>query len=114
MADSVLEYALKYIAKGWRVLPLYTIRDGRCTCPGSKECKAGKHPHFFAPNGSINATSDEKKVRQWFGSDIAVNIGIAAGIESGLVLLDIDPDHGGMNHLSNLKVFMARCQRHLW
>ncbi|MCP4257850.1 MAG: DNA primase [Planctomycetes bacterium] len=103
--NRILECALYYIERGWTVLPLYTIKDSKCTCPGKKPCKPGKHPYGpLVPNGSKDATTDEKTVRRWFGGKYNVNIGICAGKASGLVLLDIDPRHGGNESLSKFSV----------
>ncbi|TKJ38952.1 MAG: hypothetical protein CEE38_04450 [Planctomycetes bacterium B3_Pla] len=98
--DRTLECALYYISQGWPVLPLHTIKGGHCTCPRKKPCKPGKHPYSpLVPNGSKDATTDEETILKWFGGDYDVNIGILAGKESGLVLLDIDPEHGGNESL---------------
>ena len=100
--QRVLECALEYIKSGWRVLPLYGIKDGKCGC-GKENCTSvGKHPALR--NGSKDASSDEEQVRRWFGSDHNYNIGICAGSESGLVILDVDPAHGGDESLEKYKV----------
>lgn len=105
MDDRILTCALHYASFGWRVLPLYTIIDGKCNCGDiSGKCKPGKHPYSaLVPNGSINATSDESSIRSWFSSGIPLNIGICAGAESGLVILDVDPAHGGNESLAALE-----------
>ena len=101
-----LECAIYYIEQGWQVLPLYTIgKNGKCTC-GKKSCSSpGKHPyHPFAPNGVKDATVDRELVARWFDGTVRLNIGIAAGEESGLVLLDIDPGHGGDESIKKYRV----------
>ncbi len=98
--NEKLEAALFYAQKmGWRVLPVYSMGpDGRCTC-GKAECgRPGKHPRI--KNWQKLATVDEKQIRQWWGWWPEANIGGATGFESGLVVLDIDPRHGG--DISNL------------
>jgi len=91
--NQVLECALAYIQRGWKVLPLYTVINGRCTC-GKSDCSSpGKHP--ITPNGVKDASGDEADIRRWFSNGIAFNIGIATGSASGLVVLDIDPKNGG-------------------
>ena len=101
----MLDCALHYASFGWRVLPLHTIIDGKCSCGDiSGACKPGKHPYTpLVPNGSKNATTDESTIRLWFDGSIALNIGICAGEESGLVILDIDPTHGGDEALAALE-----------
>ena len=103
MSDKrILECGLEYIKLGWRVLPLYGIKDGKCGC-GKDSCSSpGKHPALR--NGSKDASCDETQVRRWFGPDHNYNIGVCAGIESGLVILDVDPAHGGEDSLKQYKV----------
>jgi hypothetical protein len=91
--NHILESALDYIRLGWKVLALHTARDGQCTCGKTNCTSAGKHP--ATPNGVKDASCDEATVRQWFGNGGDYNIGIATGSASGLVVLDIDPRHGG-------------------
>src|SRR6056297_2701226 len=92
-----LECALEYIKMGWRVLPLYGIVDGKCGC-GKVDCSSpGKHPAIR--NGSKNASNDEQQVRGWFDGNHNYNIGICAGADSGQVILDVDPAHGGDDSL---------------
>ncbi len=86
LRDCVTEY----IAQGWQVIPLCYPQDGLCTC--GRDCKhPGKEPHYrLCPNGSKDATRDESTVGKWFDSPDLFNIGIVAGKESGLVILDVD------------------------
>lgn len=91
--NRVLECANEYIRLGWKVLPLYTIVNGRCSC-GKPNCSSpGKHP--ITPNGVKDASSDPDIIKRWFDNGISFNIGVATGTASGLVVLDIDPRHGG-------------------
>jgi len=104
--ERVKQCALAYIEKGWRVLPLCYPIDGKCTCGRQAayeagtykkgHCSAGKAPHFsLGFNGSKDATCDKATVLSWFDKGIDFNIGVCAGIESKLVILDVDPGHGG-------------------
>lgn len=100
--QRVLQCGLEYIKTGWRVLPLYGIVDGRCSC-GKVDCSSpGKHPALR--NGSKEASGDEEQIRRWFGADHNYNIGICAGADSGLVILDVDPAHGGDDSLEKYRV----------
>ena len=93
--SRTLESALCYAGFGWPVVPLYSVgENGGCLC-GKQDCSsAGKHPHSrLAPNGVKDATKDVETIRRWCEQDI--NIGICAGPEAGLVILDVDPLHGG-------------------
>ena len=98
-AKRVKECALYYARIGWQVLPLCYPIGGECSCgraAAGKDCKAGKAPHYtLCPNGSKDATSDAAEIAKWFDLDLEFNIGVCAGEASGLVILDIDPGHGG-------------------
>ena len=90
---TMLEYALAYAGIGWAVLPLYTIKDGHCTCgaPGCSQKQAGKHPiKDLAPRGSLDATKDEAKINLWWGAHPTANIGVATGPISGIIGIDQD------------------------
>ena len=97
--NRTLDCALYYISRGWPVIPLHRIKDGCCTC-GKADCSSpGKHP--VTPNGTKDASIDPAQIHKWFDKE-GWNIGICAGEESGLVILDIDPGHGGDDSLKNL------------
>lgn len=93
----MLRAALDLIeAAGVRVHPMHPVlADGRCACQltTSKVCRsAGKHPRVVG--WSREASADPARVRQWWRQTPASNIGIAPGIESGVVVLDIDGPDG--------------------
>lgn len=94
---ALLDAALAYAKLGWRVLPVHSVRNGQCSC-GQSPCHdgAGKHPHMKA--WQENATADEATIRQWWSTWPDANIGILAG-GSGLVVIDVDPRHGGQDTL---------------
>lgn len=87
-----LQAALDYAQQGLRVLPLHTIvQGGKCSC-GNEACASpGKHP--LTPHGVKDASCEEKVVRNWWQRWAFANVGIATG--GGLVVIDIDPRHGG-------------------
>lgn len=93
---KILDAALDYISRGWRVLPLYGIDPlGNCTCRKSDCASPGKHPVWtLAPNGSLDASKNEATVRAWFSSPDNYNIGIATGEKSNLAIVDVDYDKG--------------------
>lgn len=76
--DTMLAAALEYAAWGWPVLPLV---------PGGK-VPATQH-------GVHDATTDPERIRAWWTANPQANIGIAAGVRSGLMVLDVDPRNGG-------------------
>lgn len=89
---DLLSYALKYVLRNWRVLPLHTINEmGQCSC-GHDDCGSkGKHPRIA--NGVKDATLVQQKVRQWWSETPKANLGVSTGY--GLLVIDIDPRHGG-------------------
>jgi putative DNA primase/helicase len=101
----MLECAIAYADLGLPVLPLWSVDAyGHCLC-GKKDCPSpGKHPHGkHAHHGLKDATTDGGAIAKWF-SNGPINIGIRTGTESRLVVLDVDPDHGGNESLKKLGV----------
>ncbi len=88
----LLDIVLDYASRGWAVFPLWSVCSGVCTCRKRGRCEdAGKHPRTRA--GFLSASTDEKVINRWKWE--TANIGIATGAASGLVVIDIDPRHGG-------------------
>lgn len=99
--SSMFEWALLYVDKGWSVLPLHSVHNGVCTCEKKSTCRTpGKHPRVR--NGVNNATKNHSLIKAWWSKWPNANIGIATGKESGLVVLDVDPAHGGKSSLDKL------------
>lgn len=111
---ELLEAALSYARRGWRVVPLHNpVEDGRCSCGSFKgpcylDQKTGvihgspaKHPR--TKNGLLDATTDEATIRRWWATFPLANVGIATGAESGLFVLDIDSRHGGEDTLTAMR-----------
>lgn len=73
--SEMLEAALGYAARGWRVFPLK---------PKSKN-PATRH-------GFKDATTDEKRIRAWWTRNPNYNIGVATG--DGLLVVDVDDKPG--------------------
>jgi len=88
----MLNFALEYARRGWRVLRLHGVVNGKCTC-GNPSCgkSIGKHPNV-GKDWQHKATTDEEQIRAWFGSPGARNIGIQTGAPSGIVAVDIDSE----------------------
>lgn len=101
--NPILEAALEYASRGWHVLPLHGMREGRCTCGNFKCASPGKHPYSrLVPNGLKQATTNVNKIRDWFERMPVLNIGIATGADSNLVVLDVDPKNGGQESFEAL------------
>lgn len=94
------EAALALARLGWPVLPLHWAThtgEPPCSC-GGKDCKVGKHPYArngFARNGLHDATTDQGSLRRWWSRHPDLNVAIATGSRAGIVVLDVDPRHGG-------------------
>src|SRR6266571_4461941 len=103
ITNPLLAAALKYASLGWHVFPLHTaISGGSCSCERAKGCKSpGKHPR--TKNGVKDATTDAAKIREWWLRQPDSNIGIATGIISGIVVLDIDHKNDGMTKLRQIE-----------
>lgn len=101
-ANVVLEAALDYARRGLRVIPLHVVRKGgTCSC-GHADCKTpGKHP--LIPDWTDRATTDAGCITIWFGHTFkGANVGIVTGAKSGVIVLDVDPRHGGDDSLDSL------------
>lgn len=103
--SGLLEHALYYAKRGWKVFPCTHVNpDGTCSC-GNPECKRiAKHPvGSLVPNGCKDATLDPDQIRAWWGSH-GWNIGISTGVESNLVVVDIDDPKGWNEVKKNVNV----------
>lgn len=90
-ANPLLDAALAYAGRGWRVFPLHGMRNGLCTC-GTPDCEnPGKHPR--TGHGLHDATVNEAALRRWWAQWPDANIGLRA--EDIGVVVDIDPRNGG-------------------
>lgn len=95
-----LRAALAYAQRGWHVFPLHTPgEDGSCSCRRADCTNIGKHPRTM--NGLKDATTDEARIRRWWEQWPLANVGVATG-SSRLVVVDIDPRHGGDESLRDL------------
>jgi hypothetical protein len=84
----MLAAALSYAERGWPVLPLHSPTGGACSCRKPTCSSVGKHPRTH--RGLKAATTDARKIRQWWTQWPQANIGILTGAGSGLVVLDVD------------------------
>lgn len=91
---SPLEAALNYRNRGWSVVAVHGVRNGRCTCSKGARCSSpGKHPIGSWKEYQQRHASEEE-VRSWFRKHPHANVGIVTGEISGLVVLDIDGKEG--------------------
>lgn len=104
--SNVLNHALEYARKGWAVFPVHGIKGGICTCQKGHDCTSpGKHPR--TKSGVKEASTDEATIRNWFAEKPYLNIGIATGAISGLVVVDVDAKNGGLESLEKLDLGTA-------
>lgn len=92
--STLLDWALAYASRGFRVLPLHNMREGRCTCGQDCGKNAAKHPRV--KGGYKAATTDPEQIKAWWVKWSTANIGIATGRDSRLVVLDVDGSQGLM------------------
>lgn len=125
--DAALWYAAAY---GWAVFPLHTptgnpsnpcscnrrrcknfskhtCHDRKCDQKGKHTChqdvcdNVGKHPRTI--NGLKDATTDPKKIAEWWTMWSDANVGVVTGAVSGIVVVDIDPAKGGTKTRSTIE-----------
>lgn len=83
MTESMMGHALAYAAAGLPVLPLL---------PGRKEPAC--------PHGKDDATPDTEQITRWWTARPECNIGVRPPV--GIVVLDVDTQHGGPAELAKL------------
>lgn len=80
--------ALDYAERGWHVLPVKP---------------RGKDPLTeLVPHAVLDSSTDPEVIRYWFSQAPAANLAVRCGSVSGIVVLDVDPRHGGTEALSRL------------
>lgn len=82
-------------SNGWRVHPVWGMRDGVCACPLGAACKPkqqGKHP--ILGEWQKLATADSAAIIEWWEKYPEANLGIASGRASGFFVFDVDGEDG--------------------
>ena len=95
-ATTPMDAALAYARLGWSVFPVAPLdrRTGHCGCRDGADCEQiGKHPLV---RWGDKATTDQDEIRNWWRWKPHANIGVATGQRSGLVVIDIDRHHDGL------------------
>ncbi len=102
LLTSPVEAAIKYAESGWAVLPCHVVlpNSGGCTCGLERCASPGKHP--VVRRGLHSASKKLDVVRSWWQRWPKANVAVRTGRESGIVVLDVDPAHGGLDSLRRL------------
>ena len=109
-ASSRLSTAHAYARRGWHVFPLAWPTEAGCSC-GDPACTSpAKHPlGKLAPHGLKDATTDPEQITAWWTAAPLANIGLPTEA-SGLVVLDVDPRHGGDRSLELLEAIVGKLE----
>ena len=96
--NRLLESALEYASNYMPVFPVHTPTDaGICSCNKPDCSSIGKHPRTC--KGLNDATTNMEQIKAWWEKWPDANIGLVTGVESGLMVLDVDD--GGEEELRN-------------
>jgi hypothetical protein len=101
VTNLVLAWALFFARLRLAVFPIHFVYDGGgCSCDSASCDRKGKHP--MTAHGLHDATVDEEVIRNFFTGEPDANIGIRTGVESNLIVLDVDVKSGGPASLAAL------------
>src|SRR5262245_42982440 len=106
MTEPTLPHALAWIGHHHAVFPLWwpITNNGQTVCACGRMCgkQAAKHPVArYVPHGHCDATLNTGIAKLWFGLRVPeANLGVAT---QRLVVIDVDPRHGGDESLRALE-----------
>jgi Bifunctional DNA primase/polymerase, N-terminal/Primase C terminal 1 (PriCT-1) len=108
--ETVLEAALRYADRGWRLIPVSTphrVGDRTvCSCHRGAGCdKPGKHT--LVKDWQSRATSDRRQIQEWWTLWPNANVGLLLTPESRLVAIDVDNHIGGSSGSESLATLIA-------
>jgi len=103
---SRLSPAIDLARRGLRIFPVWQPVPANlaaaCACRDGSRCRSpGKHP--LITGWQTVATVDQVRITAWWRDYPQANIGIATGLASGVIVLDVDPRNGGDTALSELE-----------
>ena len=107
MSPAKLDTALALARRGFHVFPVHYPDDGHCSC-GTADCSSpAKHPiGRLLPHGLKDATTDAGAIARggrksrWRTSPLRPR-------RASLVVLDVDPRHGGDDSLEQLEALVG-------
>lgn len=99
MLNNKLKAAAKLAAINLKLIPVYGIKDGICTCYKEAQCtSAGKHP--IQANWQNNSVSAED-LTTMLTKNPDLNVGVITGGE--LLVVDIDPKNDGLESFKEIE-----------
>jgi hypothetical protein len=109
-SGTLSEWVDFYLEQSWPLFPVHAVESGQCACWLGSRCRnAGKHP--ITKNGFKAATTDRHVIVQWLDEWIGPNLGIPTGGPAQLVVIDVDPLHGGDRTLAELESRFGKLPR---
>lgn len=97
-----IDHAIQLLGYGFSMIPVHKPVGKGCSCKNIHCQSTGKHP---VPTKWQEITSkDPTSIKAWWRAFKDPNAGVVTGKVSGVVILDIDPRHGGMDTLDDLQV----------
>jgi hypothetical protein len=85
IVNALLDAALWLAAAGWRIFP--------CLPSGPRAKAPYKDPDLGLEHGFLDATSNPDTIKRWWSK--WPNALIGAAVPADLVVIDVDPRHGG-------------------
>jgi hypothetical protein len=100
-SNSRADAANALVKRGFEVFPCHYPVETGCSCRNKACTSPAKHPWGrLAPNGCLNASGDLRVIDRWWRDVAPANIGVRTG---KIVIIDIDPRHGGDETLADLE-----------
>ena len=102
ISDCLWEWVDFYVDRAWPILPIHCTDYESCSCTRGLQCpSAGKHPRNR--NGLHGASTEMRTIRSWLRQWHNINLGIATGGPHDLLVIDVDPRHGGDTTIDDLQ-----------
>ena len=107
---DAVSWAQAWTGRGYAVVPVWPVRDDGptavCGCPAGPRCASpGKHPAVAWRNLGV---ADEATIGRWWRRGPDAGVALCTGGPAGLVVLDVDPAHGGTASVAALEERFGR------